>query len=514
MMERKSGKWLRGVAFGGTTLALLGVAQAQRVPAQRAPTQRVPAQRIPAQRVPAPRIEIPEAGGVQGGERVRLAPGLLINTKVVVKSPSILAARGIESKQKLNQLVTVRGFYYEGSIPMVVDDIERVQCDMMMPAETYVPLAVRVPQLQNGDEVTITGRLVTPAVVGLQLQGENTVLRLETPANQAVKKINPRRVELMKFNPRILSVSKVPQLRMIPRKYAVLIVGGGNAANNHLRYWNDLRTMYNILLGRGYSKSNITVIYADGVARNNSVAVDFSASKANINAVFKTLGDKMTASDELYVMINDHGGGFLTEPVGSYEVGSYGAIVDPTNTVYLGYSESALNMDLNGDGDQKDNVHFHNTVVLWGESMTETEFADALNQVKHAKDMMIQMKQCFSGGFTRALRGEHRVVMSSSSPNQVSWSHPNGSYGAFTYCYFTALLGSTPDGEKINDSDTINADANNDGKISMVEAWNYAIANNPRKDIERGWYADLDKTPGSGQMPTIIQGAYGATVIP
>ena len=234
--------------------------------------------------------------------------------------------------------------------------------------------ASKVAELQNGDEVSITGRLVTPAVAGLRLQGENSVLRLETPANQAVKKLNPRDARLMKFNPRILEASKIPQIRLKPSKYAVLIVGGGNAANNHLRYWNDLRTMYNILLGRGYSKSNITVIYADGVARNNSVAVDFSASKANINAAFKTLGAKMTSADELYVMINDHGGGFLTEPIGSYGVGSYGGIVDPTNTVYLGYAEPSYKMDLNGDGDQKDSVHFHNTVVLWGESMTETEF--------------------------------------------------------------------------------------------------------------------------------------------
>ena len=499
MMAKKSGKWLRAVAFGSTTLALLGVAQAQRTPTQRVPTKR---------------IEIPKAGGVQIGERVRVAPSLLINTKVMVKSPSILAARGIESTQKLNQLVTVRGFYYEGSIPMVVDDIERVQCDMMMPKETYVPLAAKVAALENGDEVSITGRLVTPAAAGLRLQGENSVLRLETPANQAVKKINPRAVRMTKFNPRLVELAKIPQIRLKPSKYAVLIVGGGDAANNHLRYWNDLRTMYNILLGRGYSKSNITVIYADGVARNNSVAVNFSASKANINAAFKTLGDKMTNADELYVMINDHGGGFLSEKSGSYEVGSYGAIVDPTNTVYLGYSEPFYKMDLNGDGDQKDSVHFHNTVVLWGESMTETEFAAALNQVKRSKTMMIQMKQCFSGGFTRALKGANRVVMSSSSPNEVSWSHPNGNYGAFIYCYFTALLGNTPDGEKINGSYTINADANNDGKVSMVEAWNYAIANNPRSEIERGWYADLDKQPGSGQMPTIIQGAYGATVIP
>ena len=82
------------------------------------------------------------ANECQSANECALRRRFLLNTKVVVKSPSILAARGIQSPQKLNQLVTVRGFYYEGSIPMVVDDIERVQCDMMMPAETYVPLGL------------------------------------------------------------------------------------------------------------------------------------------------------------------------------------------------------------------------------------------------------------------------------------------------------------------------------------------------------------------------------------
>ena len=246
----------------------------------------------------------------------RMALRSSINANFIVKSPTIFAARGELGTDKLNQLVQVRGFYYDGSIPMIVDDIERVNCDTLMPAQSYVPLAQSVPDLKNGDEVTVSGRLVTPQAIGLKLESEGSVLKFETPVQQAVKRVGTLNASKLLLNPNLRVRIPGGIFKLMPQKYAVLLVGGGDAANNHLRYWNDLKTMYAILRARGYSKKNITVIYADGTAKDASMPVNYSASKANINKVFKDLGGKLGALDELYVMVNDHGGGFLGSAVG------------------------------------------------------------------------------------------------------------------------------------------------------------------------------------------------------
>ena len=450
----------------------------------------------------------PGGGIVQplGGQLLQqMAMRASINANLLLKSPSISAARGPLGTAQLGQLVTVQGFYYDGSVPMIVDDIDRTRCDMMMPAPSYVPLAARVENLRNGDEVSIKGRLVAPATAGVRFVDEPSVLSLEGDAKADVQVVRPRGREMMKVTPNTFRIPN--NIFVKPTKYAVLIIGGGNEANNHIRYWNDLKTMYAILRGRGYSKSNITVIYANGTARDNSVPVDFSASKANINTVFKNLGDKMGVADDLYIMINDHGGGFLSKQVGSYSPGTYGAILDTGNSIGTAWSEKTYNLDLNYDGDKNDMVHFHNTVCLWGELMTDTEFAAALDQVKNYNTEMIQMKQCFSGGFTRALSAPKRVVMSSAAPDEVSWSNASATYGEFTYHYFTALTGKIPDGDT-----TANADANGDGKISMLEAWNYARTKDSQP--ETGWYADTATTPATGDMPGGGQGVLGATTIP
>jgi len=79
------------------------------------------------------------------------------------------------------------------------------------------------------------------------------------------------------------------------------------------------------------------------------------------------------------------------------------------------------------------------------------------------------MKQCFCGGFINNLRGKNRIIMSSCSPDEFSWGTNSNKFGVFTYWYFAALSGYKPDG-----SGPVNADTNFDGKVSIVEAYNFA----------------------------------------
>ena len=502
------GPALRSLWLVGATLALLSGAQAQR----------------------------PAGGTLITPELQRnLNARAALNTNLVIQSPSILAARGALGTDKLNQVVTVRGFYYDGSIPMIVDSIERVQCDMMMPPQSYVPLAAPLPNLRNGDEVGVTGRMVAPSAAGLKLLNEASVLKLESEPNQAVQKFQPRSDALANFDPKILrqvpnintggilqnlpipgktkgnasttTPAPEPKKPLPTVKYAVLLVGGGDNANNHPRYWNDLKTMYLILQKYGYDPQNITVIYAGGVGRDGSMPVNYSATRDNIKAVFANLGAKMTDSDTLYLMINDHGGGFLAQKAGDYTPGNYGGVLDTTNSVGAQISESQYDLDLNGNGTKTDLVHIRSTVVLWGESMSDGEFKTALAPIKKYRLMMIQMKQCFSGGFADALRASKRVVMSSCGPNEVSWATSNAQYGAFTYAYFSALAGHTPDGAKIDGNSTPNADLDNTWGVTLGEAWNFALAHDSKP--EHGLYSENGAPPNNSSMPNAVQGNLG-----
>ena len=64
----------------------------------------------------------------------------------------------------------------------------------------------------------------------------------------------------------------IPEQGIVPVKtdkdclYAVLVSGGISSGANYNRYRQNLRSMYQILRGSGYPKSNIFVYYADGSA--------------------------------------------------------------------------------------------------------------------------------------------------------------------------------------------------------------------------------------------------------
>ena len=236
--------------------------------------------------------------------------------------------------------------------------------------------------------------------------------------------------------------------------------------------------------------------------------------------VFQLLGNKMTAKDELYVMMDDHGGGFLAKDSGYYKAGNHGGVLDAGNTIGSAWDEKAFGLDLNGNGSKTDIVHFHNTLCLWNETMTEEEFAAALEQVKFYRLMTIQMNQCFSGGFTQFLRNNKRIVMSSAGANELSWAHSSvddshhRSYCEFLYWYCSAFMGITLDSwvgaNSVKQYLPANADANGDKQISVLEAWNFACKNNQMP--ETGLYADTPAFPVSGPMPASGQGSLGASM--
>lgn len=387
------------------------------------------------------------------------------------KPPGLLkiqALRGADMAKHLNQDVETDGFYYDGSIPMVVDDINRTLADVLMPRDVYVPIVgPRPPGLKNGDRIKLRGKLAKPTPAdGKHLEKEDAVLKLAAP-----DAISVMQASTLAYQPAIAQITLAAAVATFPQYYAVLIAGGYNEANNHVRYWNDLARMYQILRSAGYPPANIYVLYANGTSRNPSVLpVNYAANRANISTVFNLLAGKMKASDTLYIMLNDHGGGYLTRTIGSHGPGNYSGV-----------------SDTNGD-EPAENPKIDETLALWYEIITDDQFAFEVNKIANYDKMIIQMKQCFSGGFIKDLTKPKRTIMSSSTEYEFSWAHSDGLYGEFTFHYFAALTGAA------------GADANHDGKISILEAYNYARSHDVAP--ETPFFEDNGAPPArSGPIP-------------
>lgn len=380
------------------------------------------------------------------------APAANLRNTVVarqaLRSPALLL--------NINKQVTIEGFYYDGSIPMIINDMNLLHEDSLLPPDSYVPIVGLKPTgVKWGDRLSLTGILQKPTGV---LSREPAVIRIDNASR--IRVVTPSLIQF-RSNIKILPGKIVAILAEMKAPYAVLIAGGASPADSHIRYWNDLSAMYSILRSKGYPASHITVIYADGLPKDTSMPVNYSATKANISTAFTNLASRTSADNDVYIMLNDHG--------------------------------STLSGGRTG-------------LCLWYDTMSDDEFATQVNKITSWKHMMIQMKQCYSGGFVDNLTRPNRVVMSSSTAGQVSWAKPTLDFGEFTYWYMSALKGSFVDGA----AGAPAADTSGDGKVSMTEAWNYARANDSRPETPQ--YEDNGTLSGAGggPMPRSGEGALGA----
>jgi parallel beta-helix repeat protein len=239
--------------------------------------------------------------------------------------------------------------------------------------------------------------------------------------------------------------------------YALLISGGFNTTQNHVRYWNDISFMYQTLNQTyGYPADHITVLMSDGTnsapdrhnatAANGAILTDNSpvnldtlygpvdvsgnATKANVNATLKALNSKLTAADSLFIFTTSHGG---------------------------------------WDGVPLSN---NSILYLWNqEYISDTDFVNALPA--SPGNITITMEQCYSGGFVDNFIDQYsgpqrRIIATAANGSEPSWG--NGFSNAWTSG--VARI----DEERLPN---LLADTNNDNKISMAEAYNYTLSYDP-----------------------------------
>ncbi len=238
-------------------------------------------------------------------------------------------------------------------------------------------------------------------------------------------------------------------------KYAVLISGGFDADHAYLRYWNDLKFMMAVLEAfYNYSRSNIYVLYKDGIPEDAGMTVNYSCTYTNLQTVFATLQGKMSDVDDLFIYTSNHG---------------------------------------TPDG-----------LCLWDKvTMFPSDFAPLLSALLYHQIILV-MGQCYSGHFIPTLSAARRVIMTAASADQYSWAcDTEGPWDEFLYHFMDAVRKVTLIGNPVY------SDYNNDGKVSMAEAFQYAwyadsTAENPQYD-DNG-----DGIPTSQPLPNNGDGAFGA----
>ena len=236
----------------------------------------------------------------------------------------------------------------------------------------------------------------------------------------------------------------------LPRKFALLYSGGYNAANAHIRYWNDLKFMYLTLRSKyGYTDANIVVVYKDGVGEDTDIPVDYPASSTGMNDALNSLRSHMRGQDDFFVFVTNHGGGYH-----QVHAANEGGRADAT------------------PGDEIDSYRYDESTYYYNQSPNEVwddDFASWINSLNFAR-MTAVFEPCFSAGFIHDLKGCNRILISAASEFEYSWGDGTVPYDVFSYHFTCAINKADDSGGTL----TPNPDTDGDGYVSILEAFLYA----------------------------------------
>jgi hypothetical protein len=312
----------------------------------------------------------------------------------------------------LGKTVTLDG-YFVGVAPgvsLLTAALNDMRENAILSPTRFLTIKGTLPQSLTMND---TGsRILLKGVIGVD-DSNSSITSISYLSHRVVEKA-PR--GFGQWNPAI-SIAIPPFL--LPHKYAVLISGGWDKDHAYIRYWNDLIYMYFILVDvYHYSPSNIFVFYKDGTPEGSGMPVNGSCTYSNIAAAFKTLAGEMTDRDQLFIYTTNHGNPAL---------------------------------------------------CLWNHDvLIPSDLAFMLKDITYSR-MIIVMEQCYSGSFVQDLSGNNRVIITAADSNQVSYGcDTEGPWDEFVYHFMDAVRNYTLI------ADPVGADWNHDGKISMVEAFNYA----------------------------------------
>lgn len=243
-------------------------------------------------------------------------------------------------------------------------------------------------------------------------------------------------------------------------KWGVIINGGYNMYNNHVRYWNDCSAMYKCLVHNyNFPAGQVFVIMADGLSplpdrHHNDGSYDsspvdldgdgypdiqYSATMANISVVFDYLGSVVQSGDDVMVFVSDHGG--------------------------LGMGNSTF-------------------ACLWnGDIMYDWQFANELVKISSEARVHVLLAQCNSGGFIDDISRGNITVAASCQADESAYalfSDEDSEYNHSVFPYqWVCAMRRYDDNNDPSSADSINNGegyflGNGNGEVSFAEAFHYA----------------------------------------
>jgi hypothetical protein len=266
-------------------------------------------------------------------------------------------------------------------------------------------------------------------------------------------------------NVRPLNINSKPPPPTRGDRWAVLMNGGFNQSNNHVRYWNDLAFIYCTLTQiYSYSDDHILALCSDGqnpgpdqsngqssnpdLDRDGDADIMYSCVLSNVDYVFSQLSLQMDPGDQLFIFTTDHGS-----------------------------SSGGWNASQN----------------LWNtEILTDAHFASLLAALPTEVTIVCTFEPCYSGGFLDNVVTVPGPVVASSACayNQLSYATSNLQYDEYVFHWTAAVNGHDAYGVEAD------ADYNDDSIVTMDEAYLYAHDHDNQNEDPQ--YADEPSNVGMG----------------
>ncbi len=189
------------------------------------------------------------------------------------------------------------------------------------------------------------------------------------------------------------------------------------------------------------------------------------ASKEHFQELLQSLADELIAGDRLVLYVTAHGS----------------------------HADTVTYQDENGLSSQSSEHARDTSIVLWGgDELRASEFTDWLDQFHPDVEIIVVMVQCYSGGFAEIVFREGHRKFGLSQRRRCgffSQRHDRASAGCtpdvdesdyqeYSSFFWAALSRQSRDGTTV-----IDADYDQDGKVSLAEAHAYAIITSDTIDV-------------------------------
>lgn len=392
----------------------------------------------------------------------------------------------------LDKIQQVEGYFFMDPAPILLTTPFWSKVNTPMPDDVYITLDsskyLNTLRENQGAKVRVRGYINNPSAKGSGLlhsfNGFKETYNIDFRVDKSPEILEPL-LNLTAINPGYIQNCPVApglciQTNNDNPNYALLFSGGKRFADAHKRYWNNLKFLYQTLRSKyGYPADHIIVVYKEGKPNDGEMPVDYPATVDGFSNAIHFIASKLNGTQDLLFYSTNHGGGY-----------------DETGNVNHSGEPDAV------PGDETDRYSMDETLFYYKDEkmyMTDDYLAEKLGSL-HYKTLLSIFQQCFGGGFIKDVNHRDNILISASSEFQFSYGLPDLSFDVFSKHFIAALNGFYPDNSPCN------ADSNGDGRISVLEAFNFAKS---RDDPKETCLLEDNKDGIGSHDPGIVVGKDG-----